>query len=1100
MLELTDGDAVQLIRNENLTIDNLCNITVDLSKIGTYGPRLNYEYKVVAYDANNNVIVTSNTVTHSSTQTSLDTPKNIAAVDNTIGFNKVFGADSYTVVHKNSSGTVLETKSAAGNSITMDQSIAAGDTIEVTANNAANSWTSQAGIYTVPDNTALSITDLSWDTNGSAIIQKDDKISFKTPEGYQSLGSENTYYYELRIKGNSSYETAYRLNIDAACPATIDTSTGIVTAPHFAYTMNLADCDYYVALVSALGTKKDLAKSNYIIHSYPVASLQNPRNLAVNIVSGSSNFLSFNTVYGANKYIVTHTDSSNAAKADSPLTYDVDRDNFKVYAYITSDISAGDIFTVTAQRIVNGEVVYETQSSLTYSTNTNTATITGVKITGVNLSPTAGEVPVYSGKVELTGTNISSGVVSSTELYEMWYDVSARHMINRSNEGADDQMSYNEYYNAVFAPNKRYSYGFGLFVWKNANVSFTFSDDVTFTIVDSNGHTYSNLTPSSTVNDSDKVYYQFGNISLASTSAIANTVTDDASKTIQVSNTGTDTKTVADAISSAPAPFSLSEAANTAVEEKQADNFDVLKNITSDIKVSSVVLNSENKISKVSLDMNLILNYINLKNATETSVSMHDAGYNPGTISMKVPVSADFNAAAGDSVDVAHTLTDGTVKHYVGTVVVESDQKYVTYDNPDGFSEFDLTAGPYVAATGVTLNQSALTLVKGNTSTLTATVAPTEATNKDVTWSSSDENIATVGTDGKVTAVAVGSATITATSKDNTDLKATCSLTVDGIHVTGVTITPAALTIAVGETGTLTANIEPSEADNKAVTWTSSDSKIATVANGIVTGVAPGTATITATTSDGKFTATRDVEVIRHVTGITLPESKTINIGDTTTLSLGVQPADASDQSVTWRTSDSAVASIDTTTGLITGAAKGTVTITARSNDNSNAVATCSLTVEKPLTNITIASEISLYTNESQILVPVLDPTDSSHPEIEWSTDDSKIATVSSNGIVTAVAPGTTTINVRSTTYSGVSASCTVTVSDKAVESISISDSSLSLFTNGTHTLTAAVSPKDATHPELTWTSSDDSVASYSNGIVTANAPGTAIITVKSTA
>lgn len=178
---------------------------------------------------------------------------------------------------------------------------------------------------------------------------------------------------------------------------------------------------------------------------------------------------------------------------------------------------------------------------------------------------------------------------------------------------------------------------------------------------------------------------------------------------------------------------------------------------------------------------------------------------------------------------------------------------------------FTLTIGVQ-AVTGVTLNKNTTTIKVGGTETLTATVEPANATNKAVTWSSSDASIATVK-DGVVTAVTPGTAKITVTTVDG-NKTATCEVTVTTatVPVTGVTLDPTSLTLDVNQTATLTATITPNDATNQNVTWTSDNPSVATVSGGVVTAVAPGEATITATTQDGSGkTATCTVTVNKPV-------------------------------------------------------------------------------------------------------------------------------------------------------------------------------------------------------------------------------------------
>ena len=159
-----------------------------------------------------------------------------------------------------------------------------------------------------------------------------------------------------------------------------------------------------------------------------------------------------------------------------------------------------------------------------------------------------------------------------------------------------------------------------------------------------------------------------------------------------------------------------------------------------------------------------------------------------------------------------------------------------------------------VAVTGVTLNQTTLSLTVDGTANLTATVSPSNATDKTVTWSSSNEAVATVN-NGTVTAVAVGLANISAKAGGK---MATCSVTVTAkeIPVTGIALEPTSVTIEAGQTAVLTATVSPADATNATVTWSSSNESVATVDNGTVTAVAAGSATITATAGDKSATCT----------------------------------------------------------------------------------------------------------------------------------------------------------------------------------------------------------------------------------------------------
>ncbi|MCF8357341.1 MAG: Ig-like domain-containing protein [Prolixibacteraceae bacterium] len=168
---------------------------------------------------------------------------------------------------------------------------------------------------------------------------------------------------------------------------------------------------------------------------------------------------------------------------------------------------------------------------------------------------------------------------------------------------------------------------------------------------------------------------------------------------------------------------------------------------------------------------------------------------------------------------------------------------------------------PPVSVTGITLSPTALILNGTETQQITATVEPENATNKFLIWQNNDDDVATISIDGKVTGVGVGSTIIVATTADG-GFKDTCEITVNNVAVTGVSVSPTAATIKESEVETLTATIIPENAIQKGVSWETSDPLIATVnTNGMVTGISPGTATITATSNEGDFNATCTITV-----------------------------------------------------------------------------------------------------------------------------------------------------------------------------------------------------------------------------------------------
>ncbi len=395
---------------------------------------------------------------------------------------------------------------------------------------------------------------------------------------------------------------------------------------------------------------------------------------------------------------------------------------------------------------------------------------------------------------------------------------------------------------------------------------------------------------------------------------------------------------------------------------------------------------------------------------------------------------------------------------------------------------------------GITLSQTSLLLGEGATATLTATVTPENATDKTVTWSSSDESVATVSGDGLVTGVKEGKAVVTATAGEK---NAQCEVTVQKgvVEVTEITLSQTNLTLTEGETAALTATVLPTDATDKTVTWISSNPSVATVSDaGLVTAVLEGTTTITASAGGKTAQCTVTVEkAFIAVTEVTLSQSSLIlDEGATAQLIATVLPTDATDKTVTWSSSNPSVATVSD--GLVTAQQEGTTLITASAGGQS---AQCTVTVQKgvvAVTEVTLSqTSLTLDEGESATLTATVLPADATDKTVTWSSSNSSVATVS-GGVVTAVGEGTATITASA---GGKTAQCTVTVNKKIIEvtEVSLSQTSLTLDEGESATLTATVLPADATDKTVTWSSSNSSVATVSGGVVTAVGEGTATIT-----
>ena len=255
-----------------------------------------------------------------------------------------------------------------------------------------------------------------------------------------------------------------------------------------------------------------------------------------------------------------------------------------------------------------------------------------------------------------------------------------------------------------------------------------------------------------------------------------------------------------------------------------------------------------------------------------------------------------------------------------------------------------------VAVTGVSVSPKTLSITVGETGSLLYTVQPQNATKKTVAWSSDNTAVATVK-GGVVTGVSIGTATITVKSAADGKKFDTCVVTVgEPVEVAGILFSETELSVGVGESATLAVTVLPAGASAAGLIWSSDDQSVAQVNNGVVTGVALGSAKITvkSPTNDAVFAECQvTITGVVPITGIALNrQTHTVRVGRATTLSVVFTPTNASNRSVTWASSNPAVATV--INGSVRGITEGVATITVTSEGNSSLSAACTVTVLPP--------------------------------------------------------------------------------------------------------------------------------------------------------
>ncbi|HSQ29801.1 MAG TPA: Ig-like domain-containing protein [Gemmatimonadaceae bacterium] len=411
------------------------------------------------------------------------------------------------------------------------------------------------------------------------------------------------------------------------------------------------------------------------------------------------------------------------------------------------------------------------------------------------------------------------------------------------------------------------------------------------------------------------------------------------------------------------------------------------------------------------------------------------------------------------------------------------------------------------AVATVAVTPSPLTITVGQTSQLAATAR--DANNnpvigRPVSWSSDNAAIATVSSTGLLTAVAAGTATITATidGKDGT-----AAITVSNVPVASVALQPPGANMAKGSSIQFSAVVKDANGTivtGRVVTWSSSNTSVVIVdASGIASAVGAGTATVSATCEGVTGTAPVTVSIITVASVTVTPSPASVSTGGTVTLTATVKDASGNvltGQIVAWSTSNPGIATVSST-GVVTGVAAGTVTITASSGGKSG---TSTVTVTTaPVGSVTVSpSSTTIIIGQSTTLTATVKDINGNTVSraVTWSSSNTAKATVNSSGVVTSVDTGKVTITATS---EGVSGTASVTILPVPVASVTVSPSSATIGVGKTVTLSAVT--KDAngnvlTGRTITWSTSDATVATVSStGVVTGAGSGGKTATITAT-
>jgi Bacterial surface proteins containing Ig-like domains len=400
-------------------------------------------------------------------------------------------------------------------------------------------------------------------------------------------------------------------------------------------------------------------------------------------------------------------------------------------------------------------------------------------------------------------------------------------------------------------------------------------------------------------------------------------------------------------------------------------------------------------------------------------------------------------------------------------------------------------------ATGIKFDVSDLKLKTGEAYTIKTTLAPAGSTDNSLVWESSDTKVAVVDDNGKVTAKSAGTAIIMA--KTEAGGTAYCKVTITQA-VKGLILNFAEKTIYKGEKFNLVVSVSPTSATDLAVTWKSSNTKVATISDkGEVTGLMGGVSVITCTTKDGGYSATSVVTVKEAVTEIKLNHSSySLGVKKNFTLKATITNENATNQKVRWKSNNKKVAVVNQS-GKVTGIAIGYATITAVATDGSEAEASCTVRIVRPASSISISkTTLVMFVGSTKKVKATIRPKNTTYKTAKWSSSDTSIAIVDSDGTIIAVKAGNATITAKTRDSSGKKAICYVTVRDRvAATSVTMQDKAVTMVPGETKMVNVVLAPANSTDG-MTWSTDNNAVATVdkNSGKITARATGKAYITV----
>lgn len=438
------------------------------------------------------------------------------------------------------------------------------------------------------------------------------------------------------------------------------------------------------------------------------------------------------------------------------------------------------------------------------------------------------------------------------------------------------------------------------------------------------------------------------------------------------------------------------------------------------------------------------------------------------------PVSATYKTIrwTSSNPNIATVDENGTV------TAVSNGTAYIHAVSTDGTNQSDsCSITVKTLAESISMNKNNIDLIVGKQISLSTNILPTETSDKRVTWTSSNENVAVVTNNGVISAISTGTAIVTAMTTDGSNLLATCTVKVTN-PVASVSLNEQEVSLYLGKNMTLVARCLPENSDDTTIMWTSNDETIASVTNGIITAKSLGTTTISATSVTG-VTSSCIVHVIPILaTDIILDKTNlTMNVEEFFLLTAAVKPDDTTDKSIEWVSNNENVVAVSQN-GMVTAKKSGTAIITAKALDGSSVMANCTIVVKSPVKTISFdKNEIGMLVGERIQLAANCYPQDADNTNVTWTSGDTDIVNISNDGEIIAVGAGNTTITATTMDGTNLSATCIVSV-NRHSQSITWDETPPVLYHGGE---LVEIAPIASSGLPLTYKSNDENVFSVFN-------------------